>query len=81
MELRARGTQSGRRFVDPAVVHYCSRVLEARGEQWAAAVLGRDLTRRSVAVPNMPYLRFGEEYTLVLADAEEDAVALEGLVP
>lgn len=78
-ELRTQGMHADRRFVDPAVLQYCTMVLAARGKQWAASVLGRDLSRRSVLVPAMPYLRDGEEYTLVLADAEENAVTLAAL--
>lgn len=76
MELRVLGSESNRRFVDPAVLRHCATVLTARGEQWAASVLGRDITRRSLIVSGMPFLRSGEEYTLVLADAEEDRVVL-----
>jgi hypothetical protein len=76
VELRALGIQSVGAFVDPQVIASCSNVLARRGDEWAASVLGHDITRRSTYVTNRPYLRDGEEYTLVLADAEEDTVTL-----
>jgi hypothetical protein len=70
-ELRAEGRAKVGRFVDPAVLLRCRKVLARRGETWAAEVLGRDLTRRSLLVPGLPYLVDGEEHTLVDADREE----------
>lgn len=68
----------GERFVDPYIIAQCTRVLDARGERWAAAVLGRDISRRSLAVRNRPYLNNGEPFTLILADrAENDATFAE----
>lgn len=76
VELRAAGKAASGRFVDPAVIMLCTRVLDQRGEEWAASVLGRDISRRSIACPTRPWLKGGEEYTLVEADAEEDRLAL-----
>lgn len=78
-ELRAHEMAQQGRFVDPAMLHRCSRVLDVRGEQWAASVLGHDITRRSLAVPSRPFLHAGQEYTLVAADAEEDKITLAAL--
>lgn len=77
VELRATGRARAGRFVDPAVIAECGRVLDRRGETWAASVLGRDISKRSLAVPRRPALREGEEYVLVLADQAEDAAAVE----
>jgi hypothetical protein len=71
-ELRAEGLAKVSQFVDPHVIARVGAILDARGEAWAAAVLGRDISRRSLGVPNRPYLRNGDEYTLVAADIEED---------
>lgn len=79
VELRAEGYSRRSRFVDPHVIHQCSLVLNKRGEAWAASVLGRDISRRSLAVPNRPFLRDGEEYALVLADRAEDDEVLAHL--
>ncbi|GAA3148533.1 hypothetical protein [Rhodococcus baikonurensis] len=73
----ASGVQGG--FVDPRVLHRCVEVLDRRGEGWAAAVLGRALDRRSLAVPTRPFLHAGEDHTVVLADAEEDRIAIAHL--
>lgn len=72
VELRVEGKAKVGQFVDPHVLHKLTGVLAKRGETWAAAILGRDISRRSIAIPAMPYLNSGEEYTLVAADAEED---------
>lgn len=80
VELRATGHSAGQSpFVDPYIISQSLRVLDRRGERWAAAVLGRDISRRSLAVPARPYLRSGEPDTLVLADAAEDTAAISGL--
>lgn len=76
VELRATGRARAGRFVDPAVIRRCGIVLDRRGEDWAASILGRSLERRSLAVPSRPYLHHGEEYVLILADTAEDAHAL-----
>lgn len=76
VELRALGRARAGRFVDPAVMQRCGVVLDRRGEDWAASILGRSLERRSFAVPARPYLLRGEEYVLILADTAEDAAAL-----
>lgn len=79
VELRAQAQLRRSQFVDPTVLHTCSQVLDRRGEDWAASVLGRDLTRRSVAVGNRPFLNAGEEYALVEADRAEDTLVLNSL--
>lgn len=76
VELRARGHANISRFVDPHAVARCSKVLDRRGEGWAASVLGRDISRRSIGVPNRPYLNDGELWALNAADAAEDRIAL-----
>ncbi|WP_231997413.1 hypothetical protein [Mycobacterium sp. 1245111.1] len=76
VELRREGNAQVQRFVDPDVIARCIEVLDRRGELWAAAVLGRDLVRRSLIRAGRPYLRAGEDYTLVAADrVETDCVA------
>ena len=79
--IRAQGhEQAGRSpFVDPYTIAECGRVLDRRGEGWAAAVLGRDISRRSIAVPLRPYLRDGEPEAIVYADREENIAALPPL--
>lgn len=72
--------QIGERFVDPYVINQCDRVLERRGEVWAASVLGRDLSRRSMLVRNRPYLTGGEPYTLVLASRAEDGADFAAVI-
>lgn len=67
---------SSGQFVDPHLIAQCTNALRRRGEAWAAAVLGRDLSRRSIAVPAMPYLLDHEPLMLVLADRAEDVVTL-----
>lgn len=79
VELRAAAKETAAAsgpFVDPAMVMLCTRVLDGRGEEWAASVLGRDVSRRSIAVPRRPWLLAGEEYALVEADVEEDKLML-----
>lgn len=75
VELRRSGqdaSRTGGGFVDPFVLRRCQEALDRRGEDWAAAVLGRDIGRRSPMVVHRPYLMDGEDHTLVAADAEED---------
>lgn len=79
VELRAQGQARRPRFVDPVLLDSCMRVLDRRGEQWAASVLGRDISRRSIAVRDRPFLHGGEDYTLVLADRAEDDLVLATL--
>jgi hypothetical protein len=71
---RARGP-----FVDPGVLSRCTGVLGRRGERWAAAILGRNLSRRSLAVPGKPWLSNGEPDALIMADQEEDAYTVEAI--
>lgn len=59
-------------FPDPHVIAASKRALTQRGENWAAAVLGRDLSRRSIAFPRLPYLESGEQYVLAEADRIEE---------
>ncbi|WP_431897886.1 hypothetical protein [Nonomuraea sp. bgisy101] len=59
------------RFVDPCAVAHSKRILRERGEEWAASVLMRDLSRRSIAFPLLPWLEDGEMETLILADRAE----------
>jgi hypothetical protein len=77
VELRACGksaaSRAAGRFIDARVLADCSEVLSRRGEIWAAAVLGRSLSRRSIAASALPYLTADEEYTLVAADREENS--------
>lgn len=79
VRLRADGLSRRSSFVDPTVIAKVSRVLERRGERWAAAVLGRNIGRRSIAVTRRPYLHDGETYALVLADAEETRLEAEAV--
>lgn len=78
VELRRWGLAQRTQFVDPTAVRRCCEVLDRRGEVWAAAVLGRDISRRSMAVPTRPFLNLGEGHTLLAADkAEDDLVVSE----
>jgi hypothetical protein len=82
VELRQAGRVADRGaggFVDPYILQRCEGVLDRRGEHWAAAVLGRDITRRSLTVAHRPYLLTGEDHTLVAADAEEDRISVAHL--
>lgn len=86
VELRRAGIQAdhaGGGFVDPAVLAHCETVLDRRGEQWAASVLGRDISQRSPSpyLRHRPYLSTGEDRTLVAADAEEDRIGIAHLDP
>lgn len=81
VELRREGKAADGPFVDPRVLQRCCDVLDRRGESWAAAVLGRDISRRSLSVPQRPYLLPGEDRVLVAADLEEDRVAIGHLDP
>lgn len=84
IELRREGKaadlQAGP-FVDPRILRKCDVALDRRGESWAASVLGRDISRRSLAVPHRPYLLPGEDRILVAADSEEDQAAIGHLDP
>lgn len=79
MELRREGNAQVQRFVDPDVIARCIEVLDRRGEPWAAAILGRDLLRRSLIRSDRPYLLAGEEHTLVAADSVETECAAEAI--
>lgn len=72
-ELAAEGqAQAARsRFVDPCAAAASKKLLRERGEEWAASVLMRDLSRRSLALPHLPWLEDGEMETLILADRAE----------
>lgn len=69
-EGRAQALAAGK-FIDPHTVAAAERVLNVRGERWAASVLLRDLSRRSRLLPQRPWLENGELETLVLADRAE----------
>ena len=82
VELRQQGKSASQAiggFVDPRVLNRCEEVLDRRGEEWAATVLGRDISRRSLTVRHRPYLHTGEDHILVAADAEEDRIAIAHL--
>jgi hypothetical protein len=85
VDIRASARAMAGRFVDPAIVASCGKVLDRRGETWAASILGRDISKRSPARNALggrrPWLNKGEEYVLVFADQAEDARALERLEP
>ncbi|SEU46518.1 hypothetical protein [Nonomuraea wenchangensis] len=77
-ELAAEGKAEAARspFVNPDAVAASKKILRERGEVWAASVLMRDLSRRSLALPQYPWLEDGELETLILADrAEWDQLA------
>lgn len=79
VELRREGNAQVQRFVDPDVIARCLEVLDRRGEPWAGAILGRDLSRRSLIRRERPYLLAGEDYTLVAADRVETECAAEAI--
>ena len=72
-ELHAAGRRQAdeSRFVNPVVILRAGQLLRERGEEWAATVLLRKLTRRSMINPGVPWLEDGEPETLLLADIEE----------
>ncbi|MCT7372152.1 hypothetical protein [Mycolicibacterium llatzerense] len=81
-QLRAEGAAADRAagpFVDPSILYQATRVLDRRGEAWAATILGRDISRRSLAAPHRPWLRPGEDRVLIAADSEEDRSAIAHL--
>ncbi|MCA2247565.1 hypothetical protein JF729_07110 [Mycobacterium intracellulare] len=69
--LHAEGHAKTGRFVDPGSIFRVKRILQERGEDWAASVLLRDLSARSRLESRFPALRSGEETILVLADEAE----------
>lgn len=79
IELRRVGKASARPFVDPYTIARCVEVLDRRGEAWAAAVLGRNIDRRSLGVPARPHLRAGEAHTIVAADYAEGEYTAEAI--
>ncbi|MFV8160677.1 hypothetical protein ACNQVK_00740 [Mycobacterium sp. 134] len=84
VELRQAGIADERDngpFIDPHILQKSTAVLDRRGESWAASVLGRDISRRSRAVPRRSYLHDGESRTLIAADHEEDRVAASHIDP
>jgi len=58
-------------FVNPWVAAESRRVLRERGEQWVESVLGRQLSRRSVFFPDLPWLAYKELHIIISADAAE----------
>lgn len=79
-DLRAQGRAKRHGFFDRHMIAQCAAVLDKRGEKWAAVILGRDISRRSVGVPNRPWLHYGEAYTLVAADVEEDKPRFDQII-
>lgn len=81
VKIRGAGHRAvfGQRFVNPCTIHACQRVLQRRGERWAAEILGRDISRRSLALPQHPYFYDGEPDIIVLADRAEDDAVLAAL--
>lgn len=77
--IRADARTKPGRFVDPAVIAELGRVLDRRGEVWAAAILGRPLDRRARLDRRRPWLTDAEPYAVISADRAEDKVALRGL--
>ncbi|MDD4865685.1 MAG: hypothetical protein PHQ28_00705 [Mycobacterium sp.] len=69
--IHAEGLAKTGRFVDPGNIIRVKRILQERGEDWAASVLLRDLSARSRLAPRFPALRTGEETILVLAHEAE----------
>ena len=62
---------AGGRFVNPDTVYASIKVIRERGEEWAASVLMRELTRRSLSRPDLPWLEHGEMEALILANEAE----------
>ena len=58
-------------FINPRMVVRAEKILAVRGEQWAASVLMRELSRRSLMSSHYPWFEDGELQTLILADAAE----------
>lgn len=74
----ARATEhASNPFVDPREIRQTTQILDRRGEHWAAAVLGRDLTLRSLATAHRPFLYTGECAIIIAADAAEDRAAVD----
>lgn len=71
--LAAQGRAEAARsqFVDPCAAAQSKQLLRERGEEWAASVLMRDLSRRSLLLSHLPWLEDGELETLILADRAE----------
>lgn len=80
VELRTEGRAKIGPFVDPHVLLKCKQVIASRGEAWAAEILGRDLSRRSLMFSHLPFLANGDEYTLVAADQAEDEARFSQIV-
>jgi hypothetical protein len=70
-EIQALALVRQGRDIDPAVIAELRTILTVRGRDWAASVLGRDLSRNSQLDPQWPWLKPGEEIVLWLADREE----------
>lgn len=66
---RAQAAKSG--FVDPSMAVASKKLLRERGEEWAASVLMRDLSRRSALFDHLPWLVDGEMETLIFAAKAE----------
>lgn len=72
-ELHVAGAEqaSRSRFVDPVACSQAESVLHTRGEMWAASILLRNLTRRSLIRADLPWISEAEMYTLIYADRAE----------
>ena len=70
--LRAKAQAMPRSaFIDPFVIEESKEILRRRGEDWAASVLGHDLIKRSVLLPQYQWLKDYEPDVLMAADTEE----------
>lgn len=69
--LHTEGRAKTGSFVNPYTMFRLRSILRERGEDWAASVLLRDLSRRSLIDAGFPWLESGEEEILVLADDAE----------
>jgi len=59
------------RFVNPHDVARVEKLIRERGEQWAASIVLRDLGRRSVLRPDLPWLTHDELALLLAAEQAE----------
>jgi len=76
LHAQAQAAQHRGQFVDPTRAAGAVAVIRARGKQWAASVLLRDLGRRSRLHPELPWLHDFELAVLLAADkAEFDQLA------
>lgn len=71
LACQGRAAAAASPFVDPTAASRARRLIEERGEEWAASVLLRDLSRRSQLRADLPWLHPGELETLIAADRAE----------